>query len=83
MIAGMATTQITVRIPDDLVQFADAEVEHGRAKSRAEIVATALGRERRRQVAERDAAIYAALGGAHDEFADLSEYAETFVLDID
>jgi hypothetical protein len=44
------------------VAFLDREVATGSAPSRAAVVARALDRERRRRAAERDAAIYAALG---------------------
>ena len=53
------TTQITVRLPDEAVEFIDQLVAHGDAKSRAAVVAKALRREQRRKVAERDALIYA------------------------
>lgn len=56
------TTQITVRLPDDLVQFTDMLVSAGQAGSRAEVVTSALTNERRRLAAERDAEIYAAAG---------------------
>ncbi|WP_068426248.1 hypothetical protein [Piscicoccus intestinalis] len=67
------TTQITVRIADDLVAFADAEVGAGRARSRASLVERALRRERRRACAERDAAIYAAMSPDDDELAGIAE----------
>ncbi len=57
------STQITVRIPDELVAFADAQVTAGDARSRAAVVAQALMRERRHQVALADAAIYHAASG--------------------
>ena len=60
--------QITVRLPDELVEFIDQRVEHGRAASRAVVVATSLERERRREVAERDAAILS--GTAQDDDLD-------------
>jgi Arc/MetJ-type ribon-helix-helix transcriptional regulator len=53
------TIQIAVRLPDELVEFLDQLVRQGEAKSRAAAVAHALERERRRHLAERDAAIYA------------------------
>jgi len=55
----MATTQITIRIPDDLVDFVDALVGDGRHGSRAEAVAHALRRYRQRLQNERDALVYA------------------------
>ncbi|MGH2901259.1 MAG: ribbon-helix-helix domain-containing protein, partial [Solirubrobacteraceae bacterium] len=52
--------QIAVRLPDELVDFLDAQVRAGDAKSRATVVTRALQRERRRVIAARDAAILAA-----------------------
>ncbi len=52
--------QLTVRLPDPLVEFIDRQVEEGKATSRAAVVASAIERERRRALAERDAAILAA-----------------------
>lgn len=54
--------QIAVRLPDDLVEFVDRVVGSGRERSRAAVVGRALERERRREIAERDAAILAATG---------------------
>lgn len=81
---AVMTVQITVRLPDELVAFADHEVKGGHAASRAEIVATALERERRRRAAERDAAIYARLAGADsDDLDGLADYAARQTLDLD
>lgn len=66
------TTQIAVRLPDDLVAFVDGLIRDGDATSRAAVVARALDRERRRRVAARDAAI---LAGAGDD-ADLDSLSE-------
>jgi Arc/MetJ-type ribon-helix-helix transcriptional regulator len=52
--------QITVRIPDHLVEFIDQQVKDGRAGSRAAVVTSAVERQLRRYLAEHDAAIYAA-----------------------
>jgi Arc/MetJ-type ribon-helix-helix transcriptional regulator len=49
--------QITVRLPDDLVEFVDEAVRSGRASSRTAMIVQALERERRRAVAERDVEI--------------------------
>ncbi|MFD1824421.1 MULTISPECIES: ribbon-helix-helix domain-containing protein [Mumia] len=54
------STQIAVRLDDDLVTFVDELVKAGEAPSRAAVVTQALQREQRRTVAERDAAILAA-----------------------
>ena len=46
--------QITVRLPDDQVDFVDQEVSDGNATSRAAAISRALRREQRRRRAERD-----------------------------
>jgi len=56
------STQIAVRLPDDTVAFLDRLVSEKKAASRAEIIERALERERRREVAARDAAILAESG---------------------
>jgi Arc/MetJ-type ribon-helix-helix transcriptional regulator len=56
------STQIAVRLPDDTVAFLDRLVREKKAASRAEIIERALERERRREVAARDAAILAESG---------------------
>ena len=66
--------QIAVRLPDELVDFVDAVVGSGRGRSRAAVVAHALERERRRVIAERDAAILADVGPDPD-LQRLAEYA--------
>ena len=66
------TTQIAVRLPDELVAFVDDLVSHGDAASRAAVVSRALERERRRKIAERDAAIL----GSADPDTDLDSLAE-------
>jgi Arc/MetJ-type ribon-helix-helix transcriptional regulator len=66
--------QIAVRLPDELVDFVDEVVASGAGRSRAGVVARALERERRRAVAERDAAILAR-SGPDPELAGLAEYA--------
>ncbi|MGM0385304.1 MAG: ribbon-helix-helix domain-containing protein [Actinomycetota bacterium] len=60
------TTQIAVRLPDQMVEFLDRAVAEGRAPSRAAIVASALEREMRRLIAEADAATLTARGAADD-----------------
>jgi Arc/MetJ-type ribon-helix-helix transcriptional regulator len=66
--------QIAVRLSDDLVDFVDEVVGSGRERSRAAVVSRALERERRRAIAERDAAILAGTG-PDTELAGLAEYA--------
>jgi len=76
------STQIAVRLPDDLVAFVDDLVSHGDATSRAAVVSRALERERRRRVAERDAAILASASAGTDTDLDrLAEYAATTSMD--
>jgi Arc/MetJ-type ribon-helix-helix transcriptional regulator len=68
------STQIAVRLPDDLVAFVDELVSHGDAASRAAVVSRALERERRRKVAERDAVILAD-AGTDTDLDSLAEFA--------
>jgi Arc/MetJ-type ribon-helix-helix transcriptional regulator len=67
------STQIAVRLPDDVVAFVDDLVASGEASSRAQVVSHALERERRRRVALRDIEILKA--GTEDGLAGLAEYA--------
>lgn len=53
------TMRIAIWLPDDLVDYIDQVVERGQASSRAAVVARAVERERRREVAAHDAAILA------------------------
>ena len=48
------TTQIAVRLPDELVEFVDGMVRRGVATSRAALIARLLDRERRRNRALQD-----------------------------
>ncbi|HEY3829178.1 MAG TPA: YlcI/YnfO family protein [Solirubrobacteraceae bacterium] len=66
--------QIAVRLPDDLVEFVDAAVASGAARSRASVVTRALERERRRAAAREDAEILARTG-PDPELAGLAEHA--------
>jgi Arc/MetJ-type ribon-helix-helix transcriptional regulator len=61
------STQIAVRLPEELVAFIDRLVDEGRAPSRAVVVSRALHREQRREMAARDAAILAAAAATTDE----------------
>ena len=65
------STQIAVRLPEELVAFVDRLVSDGRAPSRAAVVTRALHRE----VAARDAAILAAAGASEDDMDALAEHA--------
>ena len=70
------STQIAVRIPDEMVAFLDHAVAAGRASSRAALVASAVEREMRRLAAERDAEILRAQGAA-DDLDGLVEWTAT------
>jgi Arc/MetJ-type ribon-helix-helix transcriptional regulator len=76
------TIQIAVRLPDDIVAFIDEQVSSGAAPSRAAVVARALEHERRREAAQRDAAIYAA-NATPDGLDDLATWAATQPSDLD
>lgn len=60
------STQIAVRLADELVAFLDRVVTEGRAPSRAAVVSAALEREMRRQAGEADAATLSRVGAADD-----------------
>lgn len=60
------TTQIAVRLPDEMVRFLDRSVASGRAPSRAALVAAAVEREMRLQAGQRDVEILAQKGAADD-----------------
>lgn len=70
------TTQIAVRLPDEMVAFLDRSVATGKAPSRAALVASAVEREMRRLAAEQDAQILRAHGAA-DELDDVVEWTGT------
>lgn len=72
--------QIAVRLPDDIVDFIDQLVASGQASSRAVVVARAIDRERRLEIAARDAAILARAGTASD-LDSLAEHAARTPLD--
>ncbi|RYE79277.1 MAG: antitoxin [Myxococcales bacterium] len=72
------STQIAVRLADELVEYVDSLVEAGEA-SRAAVVTKALKRYRRQQSAERDAAI---LRGAEPD-PELESWLGAVVPDLD
>lgn len=76
------TIQIAVRLPDETVEFLDRLVAEKKAASRAEIVTRALERERRREMAARDAAILAEAGEDPD-LAGLIRYMTGHPVDPD
>lgn len=70
---GGVSTQVAVRLPDEMVAFLDRAVASGKAPSRAALVAAALEREMRRQAAERDAQLLLETGAA-DDLDDLVQW---------
>ncbi|MEI8409575.1 MULTISPECIES: ribbon-helix-helix domain-containing protein [unclassified Kribbella] len=75
--------QITVRLPDELVEFMDQLVAADKASSRATVVARAMERERRRELAARDLAILTEHGD-YDDLDGLAAAASGTVLtDLD
>jgi Arc/MetJ-type ribon-helix-helix transcriptional regulator len=75
--------QITVRLPDELVDFMDELVASDRATSRASVVARAMERERRRELAARDLAILSEHGGYDDLDGLASAASGTVLSDLD
>lgn len=76
------STQIAVRLPDELVEFIDATVASGTASSRAAVVASAVERELRRHIAAQDAQILAGLRSDSD-LDDLANFAANVPIDLD
>lgn len=70
-------------MPDDIVAFIDEMVADGRRRSRAAVVSHAVERERRRELAARDARILSSAAMDGDAWDDLAKYAATSPLDAD
>lgn len=60
------STQIAVRLPDELVAYVDRAVAEGRVRSRAELVARLIERDARRHRAEQDLAVLTDRGLVRD-----------------
>ncbi|ADB31982.1 hypothetical protein Kfla_2917 [Kribbella flavida DSM 17836] len=75
--------QITVRLPDELVEFMDQLVDANKASSRASVVARAMERERRRELAARDLALLAAHGEPDDLDGLAAAAGGTVLSDLD
>ncbi|SUA80162.1 Antitoxin MazE3 [Nocardia otitidiscaviarum] len=71
MLCGMSK-QITIRLPDELVDFVDAEVAAQHCASRAALVAAALEHYRERAIGEAIVAGYTAIPDGEDK--DLDEF---------
>jgi Arc/MetJ-type ribon-helix-helix transcriptional regulator len=71
------STQIAVRLPDDLVAFVDEQVRTGQASSRADLVARLINRERRRAAQAREIEILRATADQPDpdDLASLHRWA--------
>lgn len=70
------STQIAVRLPDEMVAFLDRIVATGKAPSRAALVAAAVEREMRRRAAEHDRRILVENGSA-DDLDDLVQWSSS------
>ena len=78
------STQIAVRLPDELVAYVDDAVAAGRVKSRAELVARLIERDARRQRAEDDLQRLAERGALDDpELLDIVRSVADTPLPID
>lgn len=75
------STQIAVRLPDEMVRQLDQLVAEGAAPSRASIVEEALRRELRRHLAERDLRILGQCGEDEELLAATDGAARRFTLD--
>lgn len=75
------STQIAVRLPDEMVHQLDRLVAEGAAPSRASIVEEALRRELRRHLAERDLRILEQSGEDEELLAMTAWAARHFTLD--
>lgn len=64
------TTQIAIRLPDQLVAYLDETIARGDEKSRASFITAAVEREIRYRAARDDAKILASRG-AEDDLDDL------------
>ena len=75
--------QIAVRLPEDLVEYVDRQVRAGAVSSRADAVARALARERRRMRAQQDLVVLLAERAVEDpdRLDDLAEFARTLAID--
>lgn len=74
----LMSTQIAVRLPDEMVAFLDRAVASGQAPSRAAVVASAVEREMRRLLAEQDAQVLRQQGSS-DDLDDLVRWTTTHV----
>lgn len=76
------STQIAVRLPEELVQYIDDLVERRIVKSRADFVAKAIAREQRHRGALADVEVLKRLGNDPDLDA-LAEYQAAHPIELD
>jgi Arc/MetJ-type ribon-helix-helix transcriptional regulator len=75
------STQIAVRLPDEMVSELDELIATGEAPSRASVIEQALRRELRRYLAERDLRILEATGEDIDLMAATDWAVKNFSMD--
>jgi Arc/MetJ-type ribon-helix-helix transcriptional regulator len=78
-----AKTQVTVRLSAETVQHMDEAVAAGIVVSRAAYLEHAAEWQRRREGAERDAAILAGIGEPYPDLDGFTEHTSRTPLDID
>lgn len=76
------STQIAIRLPDDLVRYLDEVAKSEPGGSRASVVRAALERDRRARLADRDARILAELGD-YDDLDGLTAYMQSHIPPIE
>jgi Arc/MetJ-type ribon-helix-helix transcriptional regulator len=76
------STQIAVRLPDDVVVYIDGLVEQNVVRSRAEFVAKAIARERRHRTALADVEVLTRVGG-DSELDALIAYQAAHPVELD
>lgn len=79
----MSTTQIAVRLADKYVAFLDEQVKAGAARSRAELVESALEREIARRLDEHDVRTLLAHADRTDELDAIVAWAADNYPDLD
>ena len=66
------TVRIAITLPEEAVEFLDAQVSSGAAQSRADFICHAIKREQRRLSSERDLAVL--IAAPYPEFDDMHEH---------
>lgn len=77
------STQIAVRLPDDLVAELDSIVSSGQEPSRASIVEQALRRELRRRAWLKEVEVLTAHGSTYEDLDGLDDYLRRFLEPLD